>query len=116
MNTDRIRALNDEFRTTFIGGRIIITPGIQELLGREDTEILVNLKFTILAKALMEFDSFTEDNDPHREHDFGAFEFDGEKLFFKIDYYDNALDFGSPDPSDPSVTTRVLTIMLASEY
>ena len=67
------------------------------------------------------FDSFTPDNDPHREHDFGAFEHGGHKIFWKIDYYDRASfgtgrDMGSEDPSDPAQTLRVLTIMLASEY
>jgi hypothetical protein len=62
------------------------------------------------------FCAFTADNDPHGEHDFGSFEIDGETLFFKIDYYDAALEGGSEDPSDPTKTTRVLTLMLASEY
>lgn len=55
-------------------------------------------------------------NDPHKEHDFGSFEIAGRKFFFKLDYYDSAMEFGSEDPADPSKTTRVLTIMLASEY
>jgi Protein of unknown function (DUF3768) len=62
------------------------------------------------------FSAFTGDNDPWHEHDFGAFEHDGEKIFFKIDYYSKDLEHGSEDPADPSKTTRVLTIMLASEY
>ena len=55
-------------------------------------------------------------NDPHGEHDFGSFEIDDRKVFWKIDCYDAAMEFGSEDPADPSKTTRVLTIMLASEY
>jgi hypothetical protein len=62
------------------------------------------------------FDDFTPDNDPYGEHDFGSFEADGHKVFFKIDYYDKALAYGSENPADPAVTERVLTIMLASEY
>ena len=50
------------------------------------------------------------------EHDFGSVEFAGEKCFWKIDYYNKALDAGSEDPADPAQTTRVLTIMLTSEY
>lgn len=62
------------------------------------------------------FDAFTPDNDPHGERDFGAFEHNGERIFWKIDYYDTTMTKGSEDPSDPKQTVRVLTIMLASEY
>ena len=62
------------------------------------------------------FDAFTPDNDPRKEHDFGNFTLAGRKFFWKIDAYDAEMQFGSEDPADPSKTTRVLTIMLASEY
>jgi Protein of unknown function (DUF3768) len=61
-------------------------------------------------------EAFLHNQDPYEEHDFGVFEIDGHKLFFKIDYYDKSRSFHSPDPSDPSVTERVITIMLADEY
>ena len=62
------------------------------------------------------YDDFCHANDPYGEHDFGSFEADDQKIFFKIDYLDKALTAHSPDPSDPSVTERVITIMLAEEY
>ncbi|SFM11408.1 DUF3768 domain-containing protein, partial [Methylorubrum salsuginis] len=62
------------------------------------------------------FDRFDADNDPFGEHDFGALEAAGERVFFKIDYFDRAGRFASPDPADTSVTTRVLTVLLAREY
>jgi hypothetical protein len=62
------------------------------------------------------FEDFTPDNDPYGEHDFGMVEHAGEKYFWKFDYYDKHMEFGSPDPSDPAQTTRVLTVFLSSEY
>ena len=73
------------------------------------------LNLTVPAKVIA-FDAFTADNDPHGEHNFGAFDYAGERIFWKIDYYDEALEFGLEDPADPARTTRVLTIMLALEY
>lgn len=105
--TAAIRALNDGFRRTFIGGRVMVTQGVQALGETEMAAVL---------QRVQTFDAFDEANDPHHEHDFGAIDLDGQKLFWKIDYYDKTMDYGSPDPSDPKVTTRVLTVMLAEEY
>ena len=55
-------------------------------------------------------------NDPYGDADFGAFEHNGSRIFWKVDAYDRDLRYGSPDPADPRVTRRVLTIMLAGEY
>ena len=66
--------------------------------------------------AIATFDAFGPENDPYGEHDFGALTIEGARILFKIDYFDRALTGPSPDPADPSVTTRVLTIMLADEY
>jgi hypothetical protein len=84
-----------------------MTPGIAAL-GSEAVERIV--------KTIAVFDDFHHDNDPHQEHDFGSFEVDGRTIFFKIDYYDKSLSMHSPDPSDPSVTQRVITVMMADEY
>lgn len=66
--------------------------------------------------AVREYDQFCPENDPHNEHDFGSFTCAGHRVCWKIDYYDTALEFGSPDPANPDHTVRVLTVMLASEY
>jgi hypothetical protein len=69
-----------------------------------------------LLQKIRDFNAFGEDNDPHGEHDFGAVDEAGKRFFFKIDYYDAKTEYGSPDPADPAVTTRVMTIMRADEY
>jgi hypothetical protein len=102
----RICALDDELRRFGRGGRIMITSGIQAL----DTEVA-----QVLA-AVAAFDAFTTDNDPYGEHDCAILTVDGHRVLFKIDYYDRDLAYHSPDPSDPTVTERVMTVMLASEY
>lgn len=102
-----IALLNDNFRTTFIGGRVHLTLGVSEL------------PIDVKARALLRvqsFNDFTEGNDPYKEHDFGSFELASQKFFWKIDYYDQDCEFGSEDPTNPEITTRVLTLMLAEEY
>jgi hypothetical protein len=69
-----------------------------------------------IVKTIRVYDDFCHANDPYEEHDFGSFEVDGHTIFFKIDYFDMSRGYHSPDPSDPSVTERVITIMLAEEY
>jgi hypothetical protein len=103
----RIRVLNDNFRCTFVGGRVVITQGVDAL--PLDTKARVVL-------AVQSYNDFTTDNDPHGEHDFGIFEIEGETYMFKIDYYSLDMDGGSEDSADPEQTTRVLTIMRADEY
>lgn len=100
----RIRCLNDGFRTSMMGGQVNITLGVHALGADALKPIL---------KAVQEHDRFDADNDPHGEHDFGSFMWGVHKFFWKIDYYDEVLESGSPDPADPNVTCRVLTIMLA---
>ena len=67
-----------------------------------------------LSRSVESFSSFTEDNDPYGEHDFGSLKFEGQKIFWKIDYYDQDLTYWC-DPLD-KVCRRVLTVMLAEEY
>ena len=104
---DRTRALNDELRVQHTGGRIVVTRGVAAL----DAATLHKIEHSLCS-----FNDFDEANDPYGEHDFGGFEIDGYELLFKIDYYDVDLANGSPDPSDPAVTRRIMTLMLAQEY
>lgn len=104
----KTRALNDAFRTTFQGGRVVMTRSIADLDPDSHARIIARVR---------SFDAFDASNDPHQEHDFGSFEEGGDTIFWKIDYYsDDSLSFGSEDPSDPAKCLRVLTIMLAEDY
>ena len=104
----RIRDLNDLFRREGQGnGTVLITSGMQA----EGGEFVVKA-----VEAVRTFDAFGEDNDPWGEHDFGAVEVEGQKVFFKFDYYDPTFTAGSENPANEALTKRVLTIMLAREY
>ncbi len=105
--TDRIRALNDQLRHNLSGGIAVMTCGVAAL-GAEAVARIV--------KTINVYDDFCHANDPHQEHDFGSFEADGQTIFFKIDYFDTTMTHHSPDPADPAVTERVITVMLAEEY
>jgi len=102
-----IAQLNDELRCRARDGQLAITSGNMDLGPRAVPAVL---------EAVRSFDQFSPNNDPYGERDFGALTVLGHRIFWKIDYYDRNLQFGSPDPADPAVTTRVLTIMLAGEY
>jgi Protein of unknown function (DUF3768) len=105
---EQVRRLNDRFRTKGIGtGSLVITGGVRD----------TGVAFVAAAlSAVREFSAFGRDNDPYGEHDFGAFDIDGRRLFFKFDYYDRTMQGHSPDAADPEQTHRVLTVMLANEY
>ena len=107
VDVSRIRALNDAFRRSLTGGVLMMTRGVIALGLTRQLRIL---------ETVAAFDAFDPEDDPYGEHDFGALEVEGTRLFWKIAYFDRVLAGHSPDPADPSVTTRVLTIMLAEEY
>ena len=105
--TKAIRMLNDELRQNFTnrhrcndGWRCRLRPG----------------NCDAHCETIGVYDDFCHTNDPCEEDDFGSFEVDGHTIFFKIDYFDKSRSYHSPDPADPSVTERVITIMLAEEY
>lgn len=108
--------INDAFRARLgvpsfgatIPGRFVFTQGIEALEPGAQIDIWHRVR---------NFNRFTEDNDPYGEHDFGAFDVpEAGKVFWKIDYYDPTYTKGSENPCDLTMTARVLTVMLASEY
>ncbi len=102
---EKIRKLNDDLRQNLTPANAFMSRGIAARLDIQE----------VLA-AIQSFNSFTNANDPHGEHDFGGIEFADDTVFWKIDYYANDMMSGSPDATDPDVTIRILTIMLAEEY
>ncbi|HLJ20214.1 MAG TPA: DUF3768 domain-containing protein, partial [Stellaceae bacterium] len=101
-----IAALNDKFRKTLTGGKVMLTRGVSELGSTAVGDLLLEVRT---------FRRFTEENDPHGEHDCAVLDVDGIRVLFKIDYFDRDLIYHSPDPSDPSLTLRVMTVMRADE-
>lgn len=104
---DKVRELNDSFRQTFVGGVVLLTAGVHAIDEASRKAILEKVR---------NFSNFEEGNDPYREHDFGGFDHQGDRILWKIDYYDRPMKHSSPDPANPALTTRVLTVMLGSEY
>lgn len=104
---EAIARLNDQLRTTGTGGTIVVTQGVLRITGYDPVT---------LAAALANYDGFDADNDPYGERDFGDLVYQGWDLLWKVDYFDLNHQFGSDDPADPAKTSRVLTVMLASEW
>lgn len=103
----KIAELNDLFRASLAGGRIMITSGVSALPHK--------VQITAL-KTVQQFSAFTPDNDPYGEHDFGFFKVENYEFFWKIDYYDPTLTHHTSDATDPAKTIRILTVMLTEEY
>lgn len=101
------RELNDRLRIFGAGGIVVMTEGIAAL-----GATAVNRVFARVAA----FDSFTPDNDPWGEHDCALLTVDGVKVLWKIDYFDRSRRFRSPDPANPNLTVRIMTVMRADEY
>ena len=104
MSTERIRELNDAFRSSFSGGKMMMTPGVHELPDCVKADALVKVAT---------FSEFTTGNDPYGEHDFGFFKLVGRTFYWKIDLYEEP---GVKSANGEPVVTRALTIMLAEEY
>ncbi len=104
---ERICALNDQLRTEHHGGRILITAGV---MNEGPAFVLAALG------AAKRFTDFNEDNDPYGEHDFGAVSIGDQRVFWKIDYYDQSLTSAAVDPAEEDGCVRVMTLMLAEEY
>lgn len=104
---EAIQKLNDALRTSGEGGQVFLTSGLKALD-----------EFTLakIIGAVKTFEDFNPDNDPYGEHDCAVVNVDNQDIIWKIDYYNLDYNGGSPDPADPKVTRRVLTIMLSKEY
>ena len=114
----RVAALNDALRRSIHNpgrNQIVVTAGVVALIGNVALFRGFRRRAEII-RIVRDYDNFTPDNDPIGEHDFGRFDFEDAILYWKIDYYDVDLAFGSSDPANPDVTIRVLTILRADEY
>ena len=114
---EKIALLNDELRKKLITGELFKADSKDKAYITRGASVFANgvNRMQFLNNVAL-YTNFTEDNNPHGERDFGNFMYKKEKIFWKIDYKDNAMMYHSPDASDPSQTIRVLTIMKASEW
>ena len=102
-----IATLNDKFRRSFINGEVLLSAGIAAMSPEDKANII---------SMVQNFNDFNDDNDVYGEHDFFSFDYKGDKIIAKIDYYDLNHKYMSEDPSNPDITNRVLTIMTVYEY
>jgi Protein of unknown function (DUF3768) len=102
-----IRRLNDEFRTTFRGGEIVLTSSVADLPDMVKAAAL---------QMVAAFKDFNEENDPYEEHDYGSFDHCNREFFFKIEYFNPAVAVASEDPANPDVTKRVMTVGLSMDW
>ncbi len=102
---DSLATINDQFRRQLSIssdsplGLYRMTGAVASFTFRDKQEIL---------RVIAEFSDFNKENDPWQEHDFGSFMYQEETIFWKIDYYDKNIEYGSADPLDPEKTIRVL--------
>ena len=106
-NISEIALQNDNFRKHLSQGTLVLTQGIRSNTKEDLKEIITKVRT---------FDTFDENNDPYGERDFGAFDYKGKRIFWKIDNYDKEFLYLSPDVSNPRLTNKVLTVMYAEEY
>ena len=109
-----IRALNDALRigrepigALIMNGSLVMTQGVAM---RGEPFISHALA------AVAAFADFNDDNDAWQEHDMAFLDVEGERIFFKVDYFDPTMRFLSSDPGNPEITRRVLTVGLAADY
>lgn len=103
---EQIAKENDLFRKTMIltkRHRVVLSENVSSHEKREE-----------IIEAVRNFEGFSADNDPYGEHDFGKVIVDETSYFFKIDYYDENLEYGVDPKEEPAI--RVMTIMSADEY
>lgn len=119
----RIAQLNDAARHSRLSNsRVVFTASLlatllpDALSGTERAARSIFLQPALLRH--IQRCEFTPGNDPHGERDFGSFEYEGHKIFWKIDVYENdgTFQWGAARPWDETASFRVLTIMLASDY
>lgn len=89
-----------------LNGRIVVTPGVAAKGIHFVREAIVGCAVD---------GNFTDFTDPYADHTFGTLDVQGERLYWQVDLYDADCVSGSPSPSDPAHTHRVVTIMFPIE-
>lgn len=121
--TDEIAALNDAARTgSLAASKTVFTRALANILAGEDPDPRTRQLNLMMGqrslRRLINETPIDQGNDPHGERDFGVVEFEGHKIFWKVDVYanDGTLSWGSETPWNAEQSFRIVTIMLASDW
>lgn len=109
--SNEIARLNDAFRK-----EIFSQPSGRVLMTRTLTQMFDDHASMRILKTIQNFNDFNKGNDPYGERDFGGFDFEQQRIIWKIDYYDHSMEYGSQNPADPDQTNRVITIMAPQDW
>ena len=115
-NSEKVAKLNDALRQSLGSPFVAVNPRNQVVTTQGIWDCFDNEEIGSIFQDIKSFDTFNNENNPYEERDFGSLKRKGRTIFWKIDYYDNDMKYHSPDNTNPEVTKRVLTVMLASEY
>lgn len=98
-----IRQINDRLRQRHEGGRVVLSDGVRALPVGTVARILIAIR------------DAGPPADHSDEHDAGRVLVDGHEVLWVIDAFGLDWISHSPDPSEPSLTCRRLSVLLVEE-
>lgn len=110
--SEAIARLNDRCRLGFDRtAKIVITRTAMATIGGDAAASQIMAQARVMQQ--LRRHAFADGDKELRDR--GSFEIECTEIYFMIDAYDLALEWGSENPADASVTRRVLTVMLRED-